>query len=122
MGIEQICNSIKNVFQTVRPPVSQISRILVVCAMLKRPGLSTIVSASNVIKDLNKLGIPTGPMPNGEPNHTILNVYSIFKEDHRAKRFDMSIQTGITPGSMPIQAGQFLGMNLLTGQGHGIAF
>lgn len=121
MGIEQICNSIKNVFQTVRPPASQISRILIICSMIKRPGLSVIVSTSNVIKDLNKLGIPTGIMPNGEPNHTNLITFSTFKEGYRGIKFDLSIQTGNMIGSETVQVGPAAGINTTPGLGFAAA-
>lgn len=117
MGIEQICNSIKNLFGTERPPVSQISRILIVCSMIKRPGLSTIVSSANVIKMLNKLGFPTGAMPDGSSNKTVQFVYAFIKEIFRAIKFDMSIQTGIQPGSMMIGPGY----NTTPGFGEGTA-
>lgn len=119
MGIEQICNTIKNAFQVVRPPVSQISRILIVCSMIKRPGLSTIVSSANVVKTLNKLGFPTGAMPDGSENKTVTAVYSILKEVFRAIKFDMSIQTGTMPGSQAVQVGSAVGLNSTTGQGFG---
>lgn len=120
MGIEQICNTIKNVFQSTRPPVSQISRILIVCSMIKRPGLSVITSVSNVVKDLNKLGIPTGVMPNGEPNHTVIGKYAVFKELFRALKFDASIQVGNMIGSQAVQVGPAVGFNTTPGQAHGI--
>lgn len=63
MGIAQICQTISNYFSRVRTPFPQISRILLVCSMIRRPGLSVIQSVANITKDLNKLGIPTGPMP-----------------------------------------------------------
>ena len=56
MGIEQICKTIANFFDNIRPPFPQLSRILLVCSMIRRPGLSAIQSVSNIVKDLNKLG------------------------------------------------------------------
>lgn len=117
MGIEQICNTVKNVFKTTRPPTGQLNRILLVCSMIKRPGLSAIVSTSNIIKDLNKLGFNTAPMPDGSENKTVTMVFSIVKEIFRAITFDMSIQCGDMPGGTQIMTNTGGGVNLTTGQG-----
>lgn len=118
MGIEQICNTIVNFFKNIRPPFPQISRLLLVCSMARRPGLSVIQSAANVVKDLNKLGIPTGPMPNGSPNLTVAFVFGNIKEIHRSIKKDMSIQVGLKPGSLHIN----MGTNMSAGEGYGGAF
>lgn len=100
MGIEQICKTISSYFERVRDPFPQLSRILLVCSMIRRPGLSTIQSVSNIVKDLNRLGIPTGPMPDGSPNLTVAVTFANTKEQHRALKFDASVQVGIQPGTM----------------------
>ena len=100
MGIAQICKTISNLFDNVRPPFPQLSRLLLVCSMIRRPGLSAIQSTSNIVKDLNKLGIPTGPMPDGSPNLTVGFTYALVKEIYRAAKNDASIQVGFQPGSL----------------------
>jgi hypothetical protein len=100
MGIEQICQTITNFFNNMRPPFPQINRILLVCSMIRRPGLSTIQSVANIVKDLNRLGIPTGPMPDGSANLTVGVMFASTKETYRGIKNDMSIQVGITPGTM----------------------
>lgn len=100
MGIAQICQTISNYFSRVRTPFPQISRILLVCSMIRRPGLSVIQSVANITKDLNKLGIPTGPMPDGSTNLTVAFAFASTKETYRAIKKDMSIQVGIQPGTM----------------------
>lgn len=129
MGIEQICKSIANFFDNLRPPFPQLSRILLVCSMIRRPGLSTIQSVSNIVKDLNRLGIPTGPMPDGSANLTVAFTFASTKEIYRGIKKDMSIQVGFQPGSMMLTAfggnagGPITvqGMNTSTGQGFGMA-
>lgn len=103
MGIEQICTTINNFFNNVRPPFPQLSRLLLVCSMIKRPGLSTIQSTANIVKDLNKLGIPTGPMPDGSPNLTVGVTFANTKEIFRALKKDASIQGGGVPGDAMVQ-------------------
>jgi len=102
MGIAQICQTIKEYFSNIRQPFPQLSRRLLVCSMIKRPGLSTIQSVANITKDLNRLGIPTGSMPDGSVNLTVAFSSAITKEFFRAIKFDASVQTSTVPGSATI--------------------
>ena len=102
MGIAEICKTISNYFSTVRAPFPQLSRLLLVCSMIRRPGLSTLQSVANITKDLNKLGIPTGPMPDGSTNLTVAFAFASTKEIYRGIKKDMSIQVGMQPGSAMI--------------------
>ena len=103
MGIAQICETISNYFSKVRSPFPQLSTILLVCSMIRRPGLSVLHSVGNITKDLNKLGIPTGPMPDGSPNLTVAYTFAATKEFYRGIKKDMSIQGGAVPGTGLIQ-------------------
>ena len=98
--IEQISKGIINLFNNVRSPFPQLSRLLLVCSMTQRPGLSVIQSSANITKDLNKLGIPTGAMPDGSTNLTVAFAFASTKEIYRAIKKDMSIQVGIQPGTL----------------------
>ncbi len=118
MGIEQICKTISNFFNNVRPPFPQLSRLLLVCSMIRRPGLSVIQSVANITKDLNKLGIPTGSMPDGSANLTIGFAFASTNEVYRAMKNDASIQVGIQPGTLMVQAGPFPGTNTMPGMGY----
>jgi hypothetical protein len=120
MGIEQICKTISNFFSNVRPPFPQLSRLLLVCSMIRRPGLSVIQSVANITKDLNKLGIPTGSMPDGSANLTIGFTCANTKEIYRALKKDASIQVGFQPGSLNI-VGQGTATNINAGMGFGKA-
>lgn len=102
MSIKQICESITKLFTNALPPFPQLPRILLVCSMIKRQGLSAIRSTSNIVKDLNKLGIPTGSMPDGSPNLTVAFAFASTKENFRALKKDASVQVGVQPGSMMI--------------------
>ena len=103
MGIAQICQTIKNYFNNVRSPFPPLSTILLVCSMIRRPGLSVIYSVGNITKDLNKLGIPTGPMPDGSPNLTVAHTFAMTKEIYRGIKKDMIIQGGTVPGTGLVQ-------------------
>ncbi len=115
MGISQICESIKNFFQNTRPPVQQLPRMLLVCSLIKRPGLSTVVSVANIVKDLNMMGIPTGPMPDGSPNLTVAHAYAVTKEIFRALKLDAVVQVGVGPAALNIQVGPVMGTNINCG-------
>ena len=105
MGIEQICKTITNLFDNERKPFPQLSRLLLVCSMIKRPGLSVIQSVANITKDLNKLGIPTGTMPDGSPNLTVAFAFANTKEIYRALKKDASVQVGTQPGTIMMMGG-----------------
>ena len=100
MGIAQICKTISNLFNNVRPPFPQLSRLLLVCSMVRRPGLSTIHSTANAVKDIARLGIPTGKSPAGCDNLSIGITFSVIDEIFRAFKHDASIQVGLQPQSM----------------------
>ena len=112
MGISQICETIKNYFSSAREPVQQLPRLLLVCSLKKRPGLSTIVSVSNIVKDLNMMGIPTGTMPDGSPNLTVAHTFAIVKEVFRALRLDAVVQFGFGPNAVDVMVGSAMGGNV----------
>lgn len=104
MGIKQICDTITKYFNNSVSPFPQLPRALLVCSMIKRPGLSVIRSVTNIVKDLNKLGIPTGPMPDGSMNLTVAFTFANTKETYRGIKNDMSIQASVTPGESTVVA------------------
>ena len=105
MGIRQICNTINNYLKNIRNPFPQLPRLLLICSMARRPGLSVVQSTANIVKDLNKLGIPTGPMPDGSANLTVGFVFANTKEIYRGMRKDASIQVGVQPGTLMTPTG-----------------
>jgi hypothetical protein len=105
IGTIDVVNSIKNFFQTtVRNPAPLISAIVMICGLAKRPGLSCILSTSNVIQDLSKMGIPTDDMPDGSPNLMNKMVHSMICEIYRALKEDTNLQVALEPGAITIQA------------------
>ena len=126
MGIQQIVQTIKNLFSGVRPPFPALPGILIICSMCKRPGLSAIRSTGNIVTDLAKLGIPTGQMPEGCPNMTVGYTYAQTKEIFRAIKKDGSAQFAAQPGSINFvvtgpMVGAATGTNINTGKICGIA-
>lgn len=105
IGIQNITDSIKKLFDTtLRKPANIIPGIIMLCSLSKRPGLSALISFSNIIQDLAKQGIPTEPNPDGTPNLMNKMIYSIVKETYRAIKEDSNVQVAIAPGSINIVA------------------
>jgi hypothetical protein len=64
LGIENITNSIKNLFDTkLRKAANIIPGIIMLCSLAKRPGLSALISFGNIIQEMAKEGIPTDTFP-----------------------------------------------------------
>ena len=120
MGIQQICNTIKNYFKNSTEPFPILPSILIACSMGKRPGLSTVRSTANIVNELSKLGIPTGVMPDGSANLTVAFAYANTNEIYRAVKEDLNIQGALQPGSLNVVvggAGGGTGTNVNTGSG-----
>ena len=95
--------------------MQQLPRMLLVCSLIKRPGLSAVVSVANIVKDLNMMGIPTGPMPDGSTNLTVAHAYAVTKEIFRALKLDAVVQVGVGPAALNIQVGPVMGTNINCG-------
>ena len=116
MNVTQICNSIIALFKKKIPPMPQLPRSLVVSSSVKKEGLSTIKSTSNVVTELNKLEYLQIKC-HGSPNLTIAFIQAITEERNRSLKFDASFQVGIQPGSMMLTAFGANGGGPITVQG-----
>lgn len=67
-AIQKISDTIDTVVDNIRPPLATIPAMLLFCEMLQRPGMSATILASAIIEVLERLGIPTGPNPDGSQN------------------------------------------------------
>lgn len=100
MNIKTICDSIKNLFNTIRPAAPLFPAIIMACSLAKRPGLSVILSASNIIRKQAEFGAPTEQAPDGQPNMMNALIVEIVDEVYRALREDANIQVSLAPGSV----------------------
>jgi hypothetical protein len=57
-------------------------------------------------------------MPDGSANLTIGFAFASTNEVYRAMKNDASIQVGIQPGTLMVQAGPYPGTNTMPGMGH----
>lgn len=103
IDVKTICEKINRLISTVRIPLPSIPAILISCSVINRPGLSSMMMASEIIRRQAEAGAPFGPLPDGSSNvmeamerircETIVNMI---------KR-DLKIETSIMPGSIIIQ-------------------
>lgn len=105
LGIESVTNAIRDLFDNkLRKAANVIPGIIMICSLAKRPGLSCMLSFGNIVQEMEKDGIPTGPLPDGTPNLMNKMVYHVVCETFRALKEDANIQVAIAPGSINIVA------------------
>ncbi len=126
MGIQQICNTIKNLFKKTRDAFPTIPGMLIACGGCDRPGLSALESTANFTVSLSKLGIPTGTMPEGFSNMSVGFGMAQMNETYRALREDAYTQVAFQPGSINfavggVFAGVATGTNIGTGKSCAVA-
>lgn len=100
IGFEKITKAIETLLKSARKAAPKINGFILACSLMQRPGLSTLVSAANIAKDLAKLGIPTGKGPDGSDNLIIASVISVMEETYRALREDGVVESAILPGTL----------------------
>lgn len=121
MFVDKIVDSIQKVMDVVRLPAKEVPGILLVCSMVRRPGLSLLTSLANVSRDFNRLGIPTEKNPDGSENLSISYAATMLKEVIRAIQNDMKITNATVPGSEIIATPMGPGTNVNTGKSYGLA-
>lgn len=100
IGFETINKTIETLLNTARKAVPKINGFILACSLMQRPGLSTLVSAANITKELAKLGIPTGKNTDGTDNLIVASVIKIVDEIFRAIREDGVVESAILPGTL----------------------
>ena len=104
MTISDISNTLKGLFDITRQPAPQIPGMLMAVGCMQKPGLSTAISIGNIVKRLNKHGIPTDASPDGTENKTVQVALAIVDEVYRAIKEDANIQIAYAPGTITILA------------------
>lgn len=105
ISAKSLAESIKKIISTsARSAAATIPAIIMLCSLAKRPGLSTIVSVMNIVQKFKEKGIPTEPLPSGEPNLYIQMTTAIVDEIYRALREDANIQGAGAPGAFTVIA------------------
>ena len=101
--IPVINQAVQRAFNAMLKPASAIPSILMICSLLKRPGLSVLKSTATIIVNRAKFGAPTGNLPDGSANmvNGLINV--IVDEVYRAIREDAKITLAIAPKGITVQ-------------------
>jgi hypothetical protein len=116
MGVEQITNQINQHLDNINKVATKnisVPAILLLCAAMNKPGLSTLKSTTNICVALENLGIPTGDNPDGSPNLIVKAVNAIVDEIYRAIKEDASVKTAIQSGAVNIVGVNGAGTNPL---------
>ena len=104
MTISNIVNTVTNTLESAKVPANVLPALLLKCTSLTRPGLSAYKTATEVIQNNEKLGIPTGPNPDGSENLINAYTYSIVKALIESIKNDAAVQVAVPMQSLMIQA------------------
>lgn len=104
MNISNVVDLVTNTLNTARIPAGVLPPLLLKCTSLARPGLSSYKIATEVIQNNEKVGIPTGPNPDGTDNKINAYTYNIVKSIVEALKNDAAVQVAIPMQSILVQA------------------
>ena len=94
---------ILNLISSLAPPGSKIPKVLLLLAKFL-PGTSASRASINTIEELQKLGIPTGTLPDGSPNLMLLFNLASNKATKKESAQNGKIQAiGISADGKPVQ-------------------
>ena len=122
ISVHEITKRIENLISTVRIPLPSIPAILIACSVIKRPGLSAMMMASEIIRRQPEAGAYFGKLSDGSDN--IMEAMERIRCEviTNAIKNDLKIETSIMPGSIIIQnADGSTGMNVGFVKAEGIA-
>lgn len=128
MNLQTICDNIIKAIEAVRVPFTYIPATILVCSAVKRPGLSAMIIASNIIRRQTEAGAPYGPAADGSENVAEAMERIRVEEMVKALKMDSRIQVGIPIGGIQItgtgaNAGgpvQIQGFNINNTHGDGV--
>lgn len=103
LSVQTICEKIEKLISTVRVPLPSVPAVLIACSVIKRPGLSAMMLASEIIRRQPEAGAPYGPLADGSSN--IMEAMERIRCETivKAIKNDLKIETSIMPGSIIIQ-------------------
>lgn len=104
MNISSIVNTITNTLEGVKTPANVLPPLLLKCVSLTRPGLSAYKISTEIIQNLQKVGIPTGQNPDGSDNLINAYTYVVVKGVVDALLNDAVVSAAIPLGSLSVQA------------------
>lgn len=102
-GIEKIVKAVTNLLEKARAPFIPIPAMILACSVFKRPGMSAMMLAANIIRRQSEFGAPTGALPSGAPNK-MNALISVISEELIRELQENCVIEGVSPaGTMDIQ-------------------
>lgn len=101
-AITKIVDSVNSLIEKARIPVIPIPAILLLCSVFKRPGLSPMIIAANVIKRQSEFGAPTGKLPDGSSNMMNSLISIICEETVKEFRKSCVVEAVAIPGTISV--------------------
>ena len=98
--IEKIADGIVKAFDTVRPILTPIPSVIMLCSFAKRPGLSAIGLTSAIINRLPEAGINIEANTDGSQNKILAFVRIISEEFIKEIKDNARVDMFIAPGGM----------------------
>jgi len=102
MTTNTIIQLVRGALEAIRPPAAYINGLLILCSMIKRPGLSVMISVAKIISALERRGINTNDMSDGRMNMVNVVVQETVSEIYRAIKEDMNTQVSLQQGSLMV--------------------
>lgn len=100
--INELSESIKAAFETSRPPAQSPPPVMILAESSTRPGMSAMTLASNVIRRMPEIGVPTDPNPDGSENINNKFIQVLCEEIVKHIKDCAVINCSIAPGSIQI--------------------
>ncbi len=104
MNIKNLIVLIDRAVEAARKPAEKIAAYMIYATARRRPGVSKIKIASEIITDNGKLGIETGPMPDGTENVVNEFVYNLTEKVIDTLKDDAMVECVIPIGSIVVEA------------------
>ena len=101
-GIQKIVDTITGLLEKARVPIIPIPAILLACSVFRRPGMSAMMIAANVIKRQSEFGAPTGALPDGSRNMMNALIYVMTDEIVKEIQKNCVIEGVVPAGTMVI--------------------
>ena len=103
MTVKSICESIGKLIDTIRIPLPSIPAVLIACGAINRPGLSSMMIASEIIRRQTEAGAIPGALPDGSPSVAEAMERIRVEAIVNAIKNDMKVESVLAPGSIVIQ-------------------
>lgn len=97
--VQTIADGITSAFEFVRPSLTAIPPLIMICSVMQRPGVSAIALAAAVISRLPEAGINTDALDDGSQNKitAFVRIFAeeIVNEFKNNARVDVAIPPGV---------------------------